>query len=93
MEFTSLLLHDATLDSVRVDWSAGVCQLVVSPVGSTAAHELSFQGMSELTLPRHQPWGSSTSINAVRQPAPDQFEVEVQSGDVIQIRAAAWSYS
>jgi hypothetical protein len=52
---------------------------------------LTFTGVSNLTLPRTQPWGRSQSINSASEPNQGQYEIEMQSGDLIKIDASAVS--
>jgi len=40
-----------------------------------------------LTLPHTQPWGPSSSINSASQRNEGQYEIEMQSGDIIRIDA------
>jgi hypothetical protein len=85
----SLPLHDATLREVRFAWAEGLCTLHVQTSGH-GAQELVFSGVTELHLPRQQPWGPSVSINAARECGSNKFEVELQSGDVLRLQAASW---
>lgn len=79
-------LHDARLIAVHVDWKDGMC--VVDIAHGTLGHcTLRFSAVSHVTLPRTQPWGPAVSINALRQPGPCHYEIDMQSGDVIDIRA------
>src|SRR4051812_16000640 len=91
MEFIALPLHDAVLAAAHVSWEAARCDLRVYPLG-IHAHWLVFEGFTALEFPRHAPWGPSVSINCVREPQPGTFEIELQSGDVLRIAAACWSY-
>lgn len=88
----SLPLHDATLKAVVLVWAEGRCVLELSSSHDPSC-ELIFTGVSQLQVPRHRPWGPSVSINAVRRVQDNTYEVEVQSGDVLRIEAAAWSFS
>ncbi|WP_431256915.1 hypothetical protein ACQ86G_19755 [Roseateles chitinivorans] len=90
MRFDELRLHDATLLSIEVDYGTGRCELLMHPVGEDR-QILVFDGISALCLPRQAPWGRSSAINALRQPDPQAFEIELQSGDVLRIEAAGWS--
>lgn len=85
----SLPLHDATLREVRFAWAEGLCTLHVQ-TSCHGAQELVFSGVTELHLPRQQPWGPSVSINAARECGSNKFEVELQSGDVLRLQAASW---
>ena len=88
----ALPLHDATLRTIRLAWAEGRCVLELSLAGAPSC-ELIFTGVSELHVPRHNSWGPSVSVNAVRKVQDNRFEIEVQSGDVLQIEATAWSFN
>jgi len=91
MLFNNLPLHDAVLIATHVSWEAARCDFRVLPVGGNP-HWLVFEGFTKIELPRNEPWGPSNSINGVRQLEPTSFEIELQSGDVLQINATHWSY-
>jgi hypothetical protein len=80
-------LHDATLVAVRVIWADGTCIVEVDH-GTLGICVLTFSAMSHLTLPRKQSWGRSVSINSFSMPSSGQYEIEMQSGDLIRIEAA-----
>jgi hypothetical protein len=84
-------LHDATLVAVVVDWPAGTAAVEVEVVGGRK-HTLHASGLRRLTIPREQPWGPSVSINradltARSEAAGALFQIEMQSGDQIEIDA------
>ena len=85
-------LHDVTLTAVHFDWREGRCWLALS-AAEDPNRQLVFESVIELQIPRRHPWGPSVSINRVNEPKKGQFEIEVQSGDVIQISAAKWSFN
>ena len=80
-------LHDATLIAVRVNWGDGTCIADVKH-GTLGNCVLTFSAVSHLTLPRKQTWGHSVSINSFFVPSIGQYEIEMQSGDLIRIEAA-----
>jgi hypothetical protein len=92
MEFTALPLHDTILQTVAVHWPSATCRVLFEPVGVGQVQELAFAGVTELALPRQQPWGPSSLVNKVLEPEPGCFQLEMQSGDVIQVRASTWHY-
>jgi hypothetical protein len=85
-----VIVHDWTLLFIEADWRSGEAQLTVeSPAGCCVIKAL---GLSELWIPRVQPWGASVSINTVDGPSlqPDgrmRLGIEMQSGDQIKIVA------
>lgn len=92
MRFSDLPVHDATLCSIHVSYESRRCELELRLVGSDV-HVLLFDGFSELRVPRREPWGSSCSVNAARQAAPQVYELELQSGDVVRVEAPSWKFA
>lgn len=91
MSFSSLPLHDALLAFVYISWEAARCDLRLHPV-SLPTHLLVFEGFTHIELPRGESWGPSASINTLAQLPEGVFEIELQSGDVIRIKAPHWSF-
>jgi hypothetical protein len=81
-------LHDATLVDVHLEWAEGACTMTLRRSVLQNCY-LKFTGVSQLSLPRAQPWGPSQSINAAYMRNTGQYEIEMQSGDLIQIDASA----
>lgn len=79
-------LHDATLIAVRVSWEDGKCVVNIEH-GTLGKCVLTFSAVSHLTLPRKQSWGRSLSINSFSVPSSGQYEIKMQSGDLIKIEA------
>ncbi len=84
-------LHDATLVSVELLWAQGSCTLGLVVIG-VGPSELAFAGVTSIHLPRKHPWGPSVYVNAFRTIEPGSFELELQSGDVLCIKAESWSF-
>jgi len=89
-------LHDATLRAVRLDWGAGRADLELTAALTTGHSSLVRVQATEVTLlrcPRQAPLGWSASVNELRIASANgvgmRLEVEVQSGDVIEIEAKA----
>ncbi|NHQ86179.1 hypothetical protein HA050_08625 [Iodobacter sp. HSC-16F04] len=91
MNIDSLPLHDAVLSGINISWETDKCDFLVSPVGGEA-HLLVFERFTNLTLPNKKHWGRSCSINTILETKPGTFEIELQSGDVLHIKARHWSY-
>ena len=91
MPFNSLPVHDATLESVYVSWETARCEIRLVPVGMPP-HLLTFEGFTNIELPRREDWGPSSSINSSTQSGTGQFEIEIQSGDTIRIEAVRWTF-
>lgn len=79
--------HDATLLGVYLSWEEGRCALTVSTTYDGDG-ELIFDNVRGILIPRRHPWGASISINTFTHCGPNQFEIELQSGDVIKIEAS-----
>lgn len=94
--FDALPLHDAVLRSVEVDWEKKRCVLHVSAFmashRTSTAHALSFEGVRLLSIPHNEPWGPSSCVNSVSASDGD-FRIEMQSGDVIELSAATFTFS
>jgi hypothetical protein len=90
--FEDLALHDASLIGVQFDWAAGTCTFEIAQSSSVDC-ELKFTHVSELIIPRLEPWGPSVSINSVRASSQNAFEIELQSGDVVRVQASSWAFS
>ena len=80
-------LHDALLLGFRLGWDDGTCivDLRHATLGSCC---LTFSAVSHLVFPRRRDWGPSSSIHAFSQAGNGQYEIEMQSGDVIRVEAA-----
>jgi hypothetical protein len=86
----TLPLHDATLESIELVWKEAQCRVVVTLESGT--HLLTFGGVTKVSIPRDEPWGSSISVNEA------SFErgvatIEMQSGDTIEITAQEVEFS
>ena len=91
MSFENLPLHDAVMAEAHISWEASRCDFRIYPVGEKA-HSLVFEGFTKLEFPKNEPWGPSNSINSATQPEATEFVIELQSGDLLCITAAKWSY-
>jgi hypothetical protein len=85
-------LHDATLVAVHVSWADGTC--IADIQHGTLGHcVLTFSAVSHLTLPRKQNWGRSVSINSFSVPSSGQYQIQMQSGDLVRIEAEDMNFS
>lgn len=90
-------LHDAILESVEMRWSSGEAALRIrTGDGAHPQRMVLASAVRRFACDRQMPWGFSVSINEVRGPAAAGdgavvLEIEMQSGDVIRIEAAAFS--
>ncbi len=83
-------LHDATLHTVTFDWKAAEATLKLLLMRGIPA-TLAFHGVTAMFLPRDQPWGPSSCINEAQELSVGTYQIELQSGDVLQFKAASWS--
>ena len=86
-------MHDWTLEGVSIDWQSG--SVVRRMAGPSAPALLVAHGLRELRLPRKLEWGPSASVNRVAGPLERVdglllLSIEMQSGDIIEIEAAAF---
>ena len=86
-------LHDATLDGLSLDWEAGLLRFGIRLESYQVTHlELRAIEVKRLSCPRREEWGRSSYVNEVRGPVVineggGRLEIEMQSGDVIEIEA------
>lgn len=88
----SLSLHDATLREVEVSWAKAECVIRLSTADFPDC-ELLFTGISEVIIPKQQPWGPSSSINTLTEQAANHYEIEMQSGDTLRIASSKISFN
>lgn len=88
-------LHDATLLGIRYEWAQArvTFSLQTEP---DVRRDLIVTGVTVLHLTRLEPWGPSESVNQVswsRREADTLpvLSVEMQSGDLIEVRASAFT--
>jgi hypothetical protein len=89
-------MHDWTLVSLSLDWKIGLATVQLLNSRSEVVI-LSAAGVSLLRIPRQHEWGRSVSVNTVIGPTPlangqQLVQLEIQSGDVIEIFADAFSF-
>jgi hypothetical protein len=86
-------LHDATLKSVNFEWETAAVRLTLKTgVAPSDVAVVEAEGVTSLNCPRLQPWGPSSSVNAaaLEELADGKvLSIEMQSGDVIEIRCRA----
>lgn len=84
-------LHDAVLVSMTLRWEDGGIELVVRPASKVPQNvTLRMSGLTRFVCGRSAPWGFSRHINRVigpscRADAVQQLQIEMQSGDMIEI--------
>src|SRR5262245_55946103 len=78
-------LHDTVLRWVELRWEEKTCHLHLRVKG--APRVLRFMGVSRFRLSHEEPWGPSLCVNQARGSSLKGFEIEMQSGDAIEIAA------
>lgn len=92
-------LHDATLDAmldaIAVEWPTGSCVMHLHTVGPDGVGldgdrpvRVRWHGLRELGVVGGAPWGRSASVLEARWGEDGADEIQMQSGDVIRVRAA-----
>jgi hypothetical protein len=88
-------MHDWTLLNIRFDWDAG--QATAEFLDGKGSRTLVAEGVSALHIPRRLDWGPSASVNSASQmlspTGTSVLKIEMQSGDVIEISAEAFTTS
>jgi hypothetical protein len=89
-EFLEWPLHDAILHSIRFDWEARRCVIVLDAVLAQEQEakrcQVEFERVTNLNVPCKAPWASSVHING-QSIAGREFVIEMQSGDEIHVEA------
>lgn len=85
-------MHDWILLSIVVEWRKGDVTISFDTY-EFGVVALIAQGLVSLSIPKHDSWGESESVNKVIGPAQlnngnYQVELEIQSGDTIVLEAA-----
>jgi hypothetical protein len=84
-------VHDWTLVSICMDWSTGNARVQLFDNQSVAREILTID-VSNLVVPRTLDWWPSVSVNEVIGPIVldernSRLQIEIQSGDVIDLTA------
>ena len=87
-------MHDWTLKSVFFEWKLARATLVFENSKALDA-SLVAEGVIDLHVPQRREWGQSVSVNIIVGPSDigsgmRKLAIEMQSGDVITITAAAF---
>ncbi|MDQ1921443.1 hypothetical protein [Massilia pseudoviolaceinigra] len=88
-------MHDWTLVSLLFDWKEARLTLALRNSNSDSVSLVAY-GVVRFMVPKQNEWGGSVMVNRVTGPTqqPDgteELQIEVQSGDVIQITAASFA--
>lgn len=95
MSFESLPLHDALLEKIVFDWPKAKVKVSLSAFVTkgliAVPYILSFESVTALECPRCNEWGPSNSILDAKSSG-NEFTLQMQSGDVIKIKAASYVF-
>lgn len=85
------LLHDWTLVSIEIDWSAGRVQLGFRPPQGGLAYLIA-RDFLKIEVPRRQEWGPSSSVMSHVGPREcgdglRSMSILIQTGDSVEITA------
>lgn len=92
MEFNALPFHDSVLREIKIDFGSGVCEISITPIQFEQwlgkSIQLVWSDLTKFSVTHEFPWGESVHINNFRQLDKNNFELEIQSGDLIMITAS-----
>ena len=95
MSFDNLPLHDAVLKTIVVDWGSAEIILSVSAFAikgeAAVPYLLMFSSVTMFEGSRFNEWGASNSILDAKASG-TEFTIQMQSGDVIKIKAASYAF-
>lgn len=83
-------MHDWTLISIAMEWSSSVVTVKLLDRTSTT-REIVAHGIRGISVRRDEPWGPSVSVLGYRFSEKNggiQLQIDIQSGDSIDIEAA-----
>jgi hypothetical protein len=84
-------LHDATLVAITFNWAHGSCvaEFAGAPMLPHGPFRLLWSSVTDLHVPRTLEWGPSVSVLSAAEVTPGFYELHLQSGDVVTLRAEA----
>lgn len=91
--FEDFPLHDAILYDIKYSWEEKICTIYISAfldLNQNAVDcTMTFTGVTLLEVKQEQPWGFSFYINGQKFIHPNEYIIEIQSGDNIRLIAGA----
>lgn len=89
-------MHDWTLLNIEYTWSSKV--LLIKLLNESSSNvTVEFNGVEDFSFTHTNPWGESCSVNEFSQKTNSDgyitAQLEIQSGDVMSVRAASFSIS
>lgn len=88
----TLDLHDGVLLDLNFNWAKRDLRCTVRAVSSHKKQVIIyFSDVKRMNIPLDHPWGKSSSINDLKKVSSEEgavFNLEMQSGDVIEIVAS-----
>lgn len=73
-------LHDAVLESVRIDFAAGRAELRLTPARDGGPRMIVIENFRQVSVDRDQPWGPSAYVMEVTG-GDERLDILMQSGD------------
>ncbi len=95
MKFEQLPLHDAILDLIDIGWDEAFVKLnlhaFIEISKPALPCQLEFSGVTNFSCTRDNEWGPSSSVLEVNM-VDGEFQMQMQSGDKILIKADAFEF-
>jgi hypothetical protein len=96
LEFENLPLHDASVLSINYEWETKLVSIVGerynSSIQKTSIFKILFANVKLLSIPHTEEWGSSNSILETVKLNSSEYQIQMQSGDLIDIKAESFSF-
>ena len=96
MEFENLRLHDATVTSIDYKWEDKSVSVVGERYDFISKKVLEFRilftSVKLLTIPHAEDWGPSNSILETTKLNEAEYQIQMQSGDLIVINAESFAF-
>ena len=96
MEFEKLPLHDASITSICYEWESKSVFIVGkrydSSIKQISVFTIQFTNAKLLVIPHAEEWGGSNSILETTKMTATEFQIQMQSGDLIMIAAKSFSF-
>lgn len=92
-DFEDFPLHDAILYDLKYSWEEKICTIYISAFldlkNNAVDCTMTFTGVILVEVKQDQPWGFSRYINDHNFNNPNEYIIEMQSGDNIRLIARA----
>jgi hypothetical protein len=96
LEFEKLPLHDASVLSISYDWEGKLVSVFGKrsdyATKKSSPFKILFSNVKLLSIPRMEEWGPSDCILETAQLSISEFQIQMQSGDLIVVNAESFSF-